>query len=381
MRSLMLLIDGLGDEPIPALGDMTPFSYANHPAMDRLAAQGVHGLVSICQEDIIPESCSCILRLLGVDKKDMPTNRAYLELLAHDRDITEYEMVLRCNLVLVDNKGRLIAFNGQGLSNKNMAVAAALCDAILPEIEFFHLSEYRNLLLLDKQQAVLDAYIPPPHESLGGNIQELLGEVRSRSLAISYLLDEAKKRLRVFTEGNVHYELYPWGPSARQLLPSFKELHHGMSGASVCKAEIVAGMCQALKMEVVTPQGATGDIDTSISAKTKATLRMLKNHDYVMCHFNGTDEASHRYDYNAKMDFISRIDNDFLSVLVEQYKEPLKILICGDHITSSISGKHSRGCVPVAAGIINDNKAAETLKQQLTINSYHDILRFLMEDE
>lgn len=380
MHALLLLIDGLGDEPIPALGDMTPFSYANHPAMDRLAAQGVHGLVSICEEDIVPESCSCILRLLGVDKKDMPANRAYLELLAHDRDITEYEMVLRCNLVLVDDKGRLIAFNGQGLSNKQMAVAAALCDEILPEIEFFHLSEYRNLLLLDKQQSVLAAHIPPPHESLGGNIAELLGDVRSRSLAISYLLDEAKKRLEPFTDGNVHYELYPWGPSARQLLPSFKQLH-GISGASVCKAEIVAGMCQALQMSVVTPQGATGDIDTHITAKTKATLRLLKDHDYVMCHFNGTDEASHRYDYKSKMDFISRIDNDFLSVIVEQYKEPLKILICGDHITSSISGKHSRGSVPVAAGIINDNKAAALLKEQFKINSYHDILRFLMREE
>ena len=98
MRSLLVLIDGLGDDPIPALQGRTPFEYASHPVMDEVAATGGLGQISICEQDIVPESCSCILRLLGVDKRDMPQNRAYLELLAHGRDISEYEMVLRCNL-------------------------------------------------------------------------------------------------------------------------------------------------------------------------------------------------------------------------------------------------------------------------------------------
>ena len=96
MRSLLILIDGLGDDPIPAWQGRTPFEYASHPFMDELAAKGGFGQLSICENDIVPESCSCILRLLGVAKRDMPQNRAYLELLAHGRDISEYEMVLRC---------------------------------------------------------------------------------------------------------------------------------------------------------------------------------------------------------------------------------------------------------------------------------------------
>ena len=89
MRSLLVLIDGLGDSPISAWQGQTPFEHAVHPAMDALAASGTLGSFSICENDIIPESCSCILRLLGVDKKDIPRNRAYLELLAHNRDISE----------------------------------------------------------------------------------------------------------------------------------------------------------------------------------------------------------------------------------------------------------------------------------------------------
>ena len=156
MRSLLVLIDGLGDSPISAWQGQTPFEHAVHPAMDALAASGTLGSFSICENDIIPESCSCILRLLGVDKKDIPRNRAYLELLAHNRDISEYEMVLRCNLAAVDASGRLAAFNGQGLTPLEMQQAAKHCDGILKDIEFIHLSEYRNLLVMNREASVLD---------------------------------------------------------------------------------------------------------------------------------------------------------------------------------------------------------------------------------
>ena len=117
--------------------------------MDAVAASGGLGHCSICEQDIVPESCSCILRLLGVDKRDMPQNRAYLELLAHGRDISEYEMVLRCNLAAVDASGRLAGFNAPGLTVAQMQEAAALGDGVLKDIEFIHLSEYRNLLIMN----------------------------------------------------------------------------------------------------------------------------------------------------------------------------------------------------------------------------------------
>ena len=100
MRSLLVIIDGLGDDHIPALNGLTPFQYAEHKNIDTLIKLGTYSEVSICENDFIPESLSCILRLLGVQQRDFPTNRAYLELLAHGRDISEYEMVLRCNLAV-----------------------------------------------------------------------------------------------------------------------------------------------------------------------------------------------------------------------------------------------------------------------------------------
>ena len=373
MRSLLLLIDGLGDDPIAAFNGQTPYEHAQHPEMDKLAKQGTLGYLSICENDIIPESCSCILRLLGVDKKDIPRNRAYLELLANNRDVSEYEMVLRCNLAAVDESGRLAAFNGQGLTAAEMRKAAELCDGVLKDIEFIHLSEYRNLLVLNKEAAVLECAIKPPHESVGENAAQLLQKLREQSLSINYFLQETAKRLRPLAHDGLHYELYPWGPSARQGLPSFSELH-GLRGGAVCKAEIVRGIAKALKMDVLTPPAATGDVDTDIRAKAEGALTLLAQDDFVIAHFNGSDEAAHRYDYQAKADFIARIDEQFMQTIAAQYKEPLKVVICGDHVTSSVTGKHSDGCTPVIAGYLN------TSGQYIELNSYRDILNFLMKE-
>ena len=85
---------------------------------------------SICGNDFPAESLGCILRLLGVEQKDFPLNRAYLELLANGRDISEYEMVLRCNLASVDGAGKLLSFNAMGLTAKEMAEAAAVCNKL-----------------------------------------------------------------------------------------------------------------------------------------------------------------------------------------------------------------------------------------------------------
>ena len=193
------------------------------------------------------------------------------------------------------------------------------------------------------------------------------------SLSVSYFLQEAHKRLEPFAGNGLHYELYPWGPSERTVLPSFRELH-GFGGAAVCKAEIVKGIGLALGMRVVVPAGATGDVDTDIKAKAEAAVKLLQDNSFVLAHFNGSDEAAHRYAYKGKADFIEQIDNQFVDYILKNYSQPLKIIICGDHVTSSVSGKHGRGETPVIATAINCQRQAEK------IQNYQHILDYLMKE-
>lgn len=70
----------------------------------------------------------------------------------------------------------------------------------------------------------------------------------------------------------------------------------------------------------------TADIDTDIAAKATATLNMLKEHDFVLTHFNGADEAAHRYDYQSKAEFISAIDEEFLEKIINNIRNLYALL-------------------------------------------------------
>ncbi|MBC7119645.1 MAG: phosphoglycerate mutase, partial [Methanobacteriaceae archaeon] len=43
MKSLIMIIDGMADRPIPELGEKTPLEVAETPNMDKLAENGING--------------------------------------------------------------------------------------------------------------------------------------------------------------------------------------------------------------------------------------------------------------------------------------------------------------------------------------------------
>ena len=374
MRSLLILIDGLGDDPIPAWDGQTPFSRAFHPQMDRLIKKGSLTQVSICEEDVIPGSLTCILRLLGVPKELFPANRAYLELLAQNRDVSEYEMVLRCNVVSQDSGGRLVSFNGMGLTAREMETMANQFSSLTSDIEFIHLSGYRNLLVMNRNENVLRTQTAPPHESMGMPVDELLAELKASSLAMKVFMQETDAILHSYNRNEMLYRLYPWGASCRTEMPSFEQLN-GIKGALVCQTEIVRGIGKALKMKVPDLCYCTADIDTNIREKLAVTRKMMETYPFVMTHFNGADEAAHRHDYEGKADFIARIDKEFLEPLLDKTEEPLRIIICGDHVTSSVTGKHTRGKGPVIAA---ETKNGAVCRRHIT--AYKEIVDYLMKE-
>ncbi|MFA7069099.1 MAG: hypothetical protein WC127_09035, partial [Acidaminococcaceae bacterium] len=306
--------------------------------------------------------------------RDFPTNRAYLELLAQHRDITEQEMVLRCNLVSVDREGKLLSFNGEGLTLKQMKEVALLIAQGSKNIECVHLSGYRNLLITDKNSEFMEKMaVKPPHESVGENIEGLLFNLKNNSLVLKDFLIQAREKMRKLEKNGVHYELYPWGASVRTVMPAFSQIHCGMLGATICSAEIVKGIADSLKMERPKLIGATGETDTDLQEKATVTLQMLQTHDFVMTHFNGSDEAAHRKNYTEKADFIARIDKEFLAEVLTNITVTTRVFICGDHGTSSLTGKHLVTPVPFIAGTVAGFESIRPIK------TYQDIWGFLYE--
>ncbi|MFY9275692.1 MAG: phosphoglycerate mutase, partial [Clostridium sp.] len=99
MKNIMIIIDGMNDDSIEELFNMTPYEYASPKHMEYMKARGVYGLLKTCPDGFTAESLCCILTLLGQDKGAIPLGRAYLEALAEELDIKDDEVVMRCNLV------------------------------------------------------------------------------------------------------------------------------------------------------------------------------------------------------------------------------------------------------------------------------------------
>ena len=54
MKYVILLGDGMADEPLADLGDKTPLQYARTPHMDRMASKGTLGLIDTIAPGLSP---------------------------------------------------------------------------------------------------------------------------------------------------------------------------------------------------------------------------------------------------------------------------------------------------------------------------------------
>jgi 2,3-bisphosphoglycerate-independent phosphoglycerate mutase len=117
----------------------------------------------------------------------------------------------------------------------------------------------------------------------------------------------------------------------------------GLKGACVAAAALVKGVCRLAGMNVVDVPGATGSVNTDLGAKVKATLKLLEDHDLVLLHIKGLDEASHDKNARKKVEFIEKIDS-YLPQLVEAADF---IVLTADHTTPVSVGDHTADPVPV----------------------------------
>ncbi|MDD3136048.1 MAG: phosphoglycerate mutase, partial [Methanoregula sp.] len=66
-KILFVIIDGLSDRPCPELGGLTPLESAKKPVLDRIAAEGICGIMDTIAPGIRPGSDTAHLALLGYD--------------------------------------------------------------------------------------------------------------------------------------------------------------------------------------------------------------------------------------------------------------------------------------------------------------------------
>ncbi len=342
MANYMVLIDGMPDEPSPLLGNQTPLEYADCYILQQLEQNGSHGLFTTCPPGYIAESMTCIMTLLGVAPPFLPKGRAYLEAVAQDVAVANDDLLLRCNLVALKN-GIVVSSSANSLHAEQTLQAAKLVEAMARPLglRLLHMQDYKNLLMIKGGKAAGEALQTiAPHENLNQPWDYFLPKGNKLGQLLTQFVIQSKKQLKDYW-GDTGYEymMVPWGQSFYQPIPAFTKLFH-RKGTIVCGTEIVKGIGKVMGLPVETIPGATADVDTDLKAKADVAISCSQRCDMVLIHVNGADEAGHRRNPKEKAAFLQRVDSELIKTLIENINSGDRVLVCSDHGTSSVTGKH-----------------------------------------
>ena len=99
MKYILIIGDGMADDPLEELGGKTPLEVCQKPYFDSLCERGVLGLVQTIPEGFPPGSDTAIMSIFGCDPARYFSGRAPLELAASGGTMPEGGACYRCNMV------------------------------------------------------------------------------------------------------------------------------------------------------------------------------------------------------------------------------------------------------------------------------------------
>lgn len=307
MSKILCIIDGMTD---------TGFRVEDYP---NLSTMRLERWVDTCRGQE-PESLGCILRLLGVQK--IPANfRGYAEALGNEITVHSNDLVVRGSWFALDSRG-------------NCTVPTEAPEKLPETVDYryYPLGQYKSIFVFPGMAGfVTDITTCPPYacENFAAKKMRPTG-----CRALCQAFDDLKKEDRC---------MIPWGQAVSAKLPTFPQ-----KGATVCAAPIVKGITHLMGMALFTVPGATGDVDTDLWAKCQTALQAAREYPFVLLHINGADEAAHRKDPEEKRNFLKKVDDIVLTMLLCTEHD---VFVVADHGTDPITGKHLPGKQPIFTNV------------------------------
>ncbi len=363
MKYLVLIPDGMADEPIEALDGMTPMQKANKPTMDALAAKAVVGTVSNVPADMVPESDTANIAILSYDPKIYSKGRSPLEAVSMGIEMKEDEVAYRCNVVTLSD-------NGENYDDKIILdhsadeITTAEADELIKTLQvelgdeikrFYTGISYRHCLIWKNGN---DKYeFNRPHDILGRRIGEYLPKKenggaefydlmrKSFDILNHHPVNEAR-RARGLKPAN---SAWLWSPGKKPQLPSFQE-KWGLKGAVISAVDLIKGIGLCAGMRSIDVEGATGNVHTNYQGKAEAAIRAFaEGEELVYVHVEAPDECGHRAELENKILSVEKIDAEILRPVLsylESTGEPFRVMVLPDHPTPIHIRTHSIDPVP-----------------------------------
>lgn len=368
MKYLVMLCDGMADEPNEALGNSTPMEKANKPCMDSLAAKAEVGIVKTVAEGLKPGSDVANLSVLGYEPAVYYSGRSPLEAASIGIDLKDTDVTLRCNLVTLSDeedyeKKTILDYCADDISSEEAKILIEYIQEKLgnDKFRFYPGVSYRHCLVWSNGNPH-PGVLTPPHDITGKVITDYI----PKGEAVDELYDLMKKSYDLLKDHPVNKariargkrpanSIWLWGEGTKPLLDNFSE-KFGKRGSMISAVDLLKGIAICAGMNSVDVEGATGYLDTNFDGKCKAAIEEFKKGaDLVYIHVEAPDECGHRGEIENKVKAIEMIDEHILAPVVEFLRgyDDFAVLVCPDHPTPLSIRTHTSTPVPY---LIYDSK-------------------------
>lgn len=368
MKYLVMLCDGMADEPVKKLGNVTPMQKAVKPCMDYLASKGEVGMVKTVADGLKPGSDVANLSVLGYEPAVYYSGRSPLEAASIGIDLKKTDVTLRCNLVTLSDEPvyeekTMVDYCSGDISTEE---AKVLIDYVNKELgndifEFYSGVAYRHCLVWHNGNPH-PGELTPPHDIPNRVIKDYIPKGKDTAKLYElmkksyYLLKNHPVNQKRVSEGkHPANSIWLWGEGTKPMLDSFYG-KFGKKGSMISAVDLLKGIAICAGMNSVDVECATGYIDTNFDGKCAAAINEFKNGaDFVYIHVEAPDECGHRGEIDNKVKAIELIDSHILKPVVEFLKtyDDFAVLVCPDHPTPLAIQTHSSNPVPY---LIYDSK-------------------------
>lgn len=368
MKHIIILGDGMADHKVAALGEKTLLQVAEKPYMDRLAREGMTGLLVTVPEGYNPGSEVANTAIMGYDLDKVYEGRGPLEAASIGYEMTNDDFAIRCNIITLGD-GRFVTHNGGNLQTEDAAELIAMLNRelgndtvrFIPGIQYRHLlvikggnkhiictpphdhpdEEWRPMLVKaeqgweDKEDVYTDVnggkHVRMTAQQTADIINDLI--LRSQTLLAEHPYNKAKAA-RGERQAN---SIWPWSGGYRPSMDTLMALYPQVNSGSVISAvDLIRGIGHYAGLDIVKVEGATGLADTNYEGKAAAAIEALREQDFVFVHVEATDEAGHDGDLDLKLRAITYLDQRIIKPIVDEvgtWHEPVCIAVLPDHPT------------------------------------------------
>ena len=359
MKYIVVLGDGMADEPIAELGNKTPLEYADTPNMDRLSKLSEIGMVHTIPEGMSPGSDTANLSVMGYDPQKYYSGRSPLEALSIGVPMKDTDIAIRCNIVTVSEDD--VPFEEKTITDHSSSeISTQDCAVLLEEVrkvlenetyQFYVGTSYRHCLIWDKGEVVA---LKPPHDVLGQVIgqylptDEVLREMMKKSydILVNHPINIERKKQGL----NPANCCWFWGAGTKPMLSSFEE-KTGKRGMMVSAVDLLKGIAVGAGMGVAQVEGANGGLHTNYAGKVDAAVKAVTQDDYdfAYIHVEAPDVMGHQGSVERKVTAIEYLDKQVIGPVVEKLTaagEDFRLLVLPDHPTPIRVRTHTSDSVP-----------------------------------